>query len=173
MEGVTIIPSAPGYCVTPSGLVFSRLLRGPGGDRFSPEWKPKKPFLTSRGYEMVTLLCQGKRNPFLLHRLIYATFGGDIPDGMEINHIDGVKTHNWIQNLEVLTPKENIAHAERTGLRNNRGEFHPMAKLTRAEVVAIRSIPGIEKKSKQSEIAALYGVHQGTIWSIFHARTWK
>ena len=48
---------------------------------------------------------------FRIHRLVYECFYGIIPDKMEINHIDSNKQNNCIDNLEVVTPSENMKHA--------------------------------------------------------------
>ena len=42
-----------------------------------------------------------------LHRLIWETFVGEIPEGMEIDHIDTNKANNNLDNLRCVTPKEN------------------------------------------------------------------
>lgn len=44
---------------------------------------------------------------WLLHRLIWTVVNGEIPEGMEINHIDENKNNNIISNLNLMTPKEN------------------------------------------------------------------
>lgn len=44
----------------------------------------------------------------LVHRLIYETFKGRIPKGMQVDHIDGDKQNNALNNLQILTPEENI-----------------------------------------------------------------
>src|ERR1044072_3133814 len=57
---------------------------------------------------------------YSLHRLIYTLFIGIIPEGMEINHIDGDKLNNKVNNLEALTPTENMRHAIRIGLKGGK-----------------------------------------------------
>lgn len=51
-----------------------------------------------------------------VHRLLCATFKGGFKDGMVVNHIDGDKGNNELDNLEWVTVKENIEHAGRIGL---------------------------------------------------------
>lgn len=45
---------------------------------------------------------------FRINRLVYMTFVGEIPDGMEVNHIDEDKHNNCVWNLNLMTKKENI-----------------------------------------------------------------
>ena len=55
-----------------------------------------------------------------VHCLVWEAFVGEIPNGMQINHIDGDKHNNTLENLELVTPKENIQHAWKTGLCKSR-----------------------------------------------------
>lgn len=50
----------------------------------------------------------------LVHRLIWEAFNGPIPDGMQINHINEDKTDNRLENLELVTPKENLNFGNRS-----------------------------------------------------------
>lgn len=50
-----------------------------------------------------------------LHRLVIEGFYGEIPDGLVVNHIDGNKSNNKLENLEVVTPSENSYHTYMTG----------------------------------------------------------
>ena len=67
--------------------------------------RPKK---NNGGYLQVDLCKEGKPTCFLVHRLVWEAFNGKIPEGMQINHIDEDKLNNTIENLNLMTPKENI-----------------------------------------------------------------
>ena len=49
-----------------------------------------------------------KKRNYYIHRFVFETFKGEIPKGMEIDHVDGDKKNNSISNLQLLTKKENI-----------------------------------------------------------------
>ena len=60
------------------------------------------------GYVIVTLSKEGKEKDFRLHRLIWMTFNGKIPDNMEINHINEDKTDNRLENLNLMSHFDNM-----------------------------------------------------------------
>ena len=59
------------------------------------------------GYLRVGLGGHKLQKWFFVHRLVYETFVGPIPEGMQVNHINEVKTDNRLENLNLMTPKEN------------------------------------------------------------------
>lgn len=63
---------------------------------------------SKHGYIEVPLSKNGKKNFFYVHRLVYTAFNGPIPEGMQIDHIDGNKENNALSNLRVVTPRENV-----------------------------------------------------------------
>ena len=48
---------------------------------------------------------------YFIHRLVFECIKGEIPDGMQINHIDSNRQNNLIENLELMTRSENAKHA--------------------------------------------------------------
>ena len=76
-----------------------------------------KPGNNTKGYLIVTLYRDGNPYTKKIHRLVADAFYDGQFDGLEVNHIDGNKTNNFIGNLEWCTGSENINHAYKTGLR--------------------------------------------------------
>ena len=69
-----------------------------------------------QGYRIVNLWKNNKGKTLYAHRLVLESFIGNIPKDMQVNHINGIKQDNTLENLEIVTRSENIKHAFRTGL---------------------------------------------------------
>ena len=102
------------------------------------------------------------------HRMIWQHVHGQIPAGMEINHKNGIKTDNRIENLELVTRSENALHASRTGLTDYAGERNGRAKLDDTAVRVIRT-----SKHKTRVLAAAFGVSVSTINRVRAGRVWS
>lgn len=118
------------------------------------------------GYVTVTLTMHGKMYSRRVHRLVYAAFYGTIPNGMLINHKDGVPSNNHVDNLELMTNGENVRHAFDVLGRRRSGE-----KLVAAQVVEIRMSRAGGAGLK--EIAERFGVTEETISKIVLGKNWK
>ena len=134
-----------------------------------------RPFKTHNGYYVVTLNYDIKRK-CLIHRLVMENFcPTDGSDLLFVNHIDGNKTNNNIENLEWCSREYNAQHAMRLGLfrpQDRVGEKHPMCKLTSEQVEEIRNqLKG--RRGEQHSLALKYGVSDTTISEIKSGRTRK
>lgn len=79
-------------------------------------FKVLKPWPQRGGYLQVRLCIGHKTQTWLVHQLVATAFFG-ARRGLEVNHRDGNKTNNAIDNIEWVTSSENARHALRTGLR--------------------------------------------------------
>jgi hypothetical protein len=86
------------------------------GDIYSTQWneqrklKPQRATQSKKGYFQVRLFSPTQKKGKLqyIHRLIYETFVGDIPEGMEIDHIDNDTSNNHIDNIQLISRRGNI-----------------------------------------------------------------
>lgn len=82
--------------------------------------------LCKNGYFRIKLFKNGKGKRFLIHRLVAIAFIPNQDDKPQVNHRDGNKQNNNVNNLEWVTSKENNIHAHRAGL--NKGSFGMLGK---------------------------------------------
>lgn len=72
--------------------------------------------LTSVGYYSVVICHDKKHSTELIHRMVAKCFLPNPENKRTVNHKNGIKTDNRVENLEWASDKENIQHAFRTGL---------------------------------------------------------
>lgn len=107
------IPNYEGYQVSNLGRVKSLERIDALGHRLKE--KILKPQLDGRYYQVV--LCkQSIVKHYYVHRLVWEAFNGQIPENMQVNHINEIKTDNRLSNLNLMTAKENT----NWGTRNER-----------------------------------------------------
>ena len=125
-----------------------------------------------RGYEEYHLFKDCKLQHEYVHQLLAKHFIPNPEDKPYINHIDGNPLNNALDNLEWVTHLENVQHAVRIGLFNNKGENHPLSKLTDREVLEIRDLYK-HRIFKQWEIGEIYGVGRSNIGFIVRNKSRK
>ena len=146
---------------------------------YSTRWKKPIGRTIANGY-----LGIGMYNGFskhvnvLVHRIIYLYIVGDIPEHMQINHKNGVKTDNRIDNLEIVTPSENMRHArdvlgKKFGFDNfpARGENNGRALLTWSDVREIRHLHSTGKYT-QRELCKRFAVKKSQMSNIVRNLEW-
>jgi len=132
------------------------------------------PFRQTCGYLVVHLCHKRKRATCLVHRLVALAF---LPpsDKSQINHKNGDKTNNRLDNLEWATPKENIQHAYAVLGRKPsqpKGEENRNAKLTVQQVRQVRTLYATDNYSHRA-LADMYGVSSHTIGRILRCEAWQ
>lgn len=66
------------------------------------------------GYYMVQLCLNNVVKSSTVHRLVWEAFNGPIPEGLQINHLNEIKSDNRLENLSLCTAKENINYGTHT-----------------------------------------------------------
>ena len=74
---------------------------------------------SQQDYKFVTLFINGQQKRMRVHRMVAMTFIENPDNKPYVNHINGIRYDNNVENLEWVTQSENIQHAVRTGLMQN------------------------------------------------------
>lgn len=125
-------------------------------------------------YQIINLSkLDGSKRTFRAHRLVMMAFNPvENMDELEVNHIDGNKKNNKLENLEWCTASENQIHAFKTGLnKSRRGEESNFSKLTNDDVKKVFELR--EKGFLQREIAEIVGCTKSNISCILRGKSWK
>lgn len=109
-----------------------------------------------------------------VHRLVAEAFIDNPEKLPEVNHIDGNKANNSIDNLEWISASDNLKHAYKNGLKSVKGAKNPAAKLTAEQVVFIKAhfIPR-DNEYGCVALSKKFNVHRKTISRVVNNISWK
>lgn len=130
--------------------------------------KPIKLQKDSKGYLKANLLSNGKTIRCRIHRLVAMAFIPNFENKEQVNHINGIKDDNRLENLEWCTAKENTKHAFKNNLTNRKGVKNSHCKLKETDVIFIRQLP-----LPYSKLAEMFNVNRPAIHKIKTGITWK
>ena len=117
---------------------------------------------TQGGYKFVTLSINNRAKRLRVHRLVAEAFISNIEKKPYVNHKDGNRSNNKVENLEWVTPAENTQHAVQTGL----------LKPSRSVKVVQYSLNGerIKEFESQTEAANALGIQQAKISDVCNGK---
>jgi hypothetical protein len=172
------IPGFEGlYAITQDGQIWS----------YPKEWRSAKglsayqvhtgrwlkPSFNGR-YLKASLRRKNQTQQIYIHRLVAITYLPNPFNLPEINHRDGDKFNNHVDNLEWVTRLQNAKHARRLNLYHHvpaRGSNHPEAKLTENDILIIRKRWDADEVSLDT-LATEYRISKSTMHSICSRKTW-
>lgn len=130
-----------------------------------------KTFKNGDGYLKYKLCINGKEKSVISHRLVANEFLENPFNKPQVNHKNGIKYDNRVDNLEWVTSSENVIHSLANNLKiPQKGSEHGMSKLTEKEVLEIRAI-GRTKTLK--EVGKMYNVDMSLISLILLNKIWN
>lgn len=134
--------------------------------------KPTKGTIYDHRYYYWTVILEcGKKKHISVHRQVWYAVNGNIPEDKQIDHIDNVKSHNYISNLQLLTPKENYNKDNKFEKKSLfiRGKGGLLTK-EKAQDIFVLAKKGI---LSQRKIGELFGIKQQTVYNIKVQNSWK
>lgn len=138
---------------------------------FNSKGRIIKGSIGNNGYAKTVLTDKNGEFNATIHQIIWVSANGSYDSSTEINHKDGNKLNNLLENLELVSKSENIKHAFVSGLREHGGTTWWISKLTKEN---LRDIYRLRKLGwKQEKIAKKFNVNQGSISNVLLGKHYK
>lgn len=137
--------------------------------------KIKNQTVNRYGYLTTKLCYDGKCRRLTIHRLVAKAFLTNENNYNQVNHINGNKFDNRLDNLEWVSASQNIQHAYDTGLMTSehmQGSKHFNAKVNEEDVIEMRRLYD-NKEMKIKQISEKYNIGVSTTYDICKRKTWK
>lgn len=139
----------------------------PGGLRIGKILKASK---DGGGYKQVGLTRNNVRKSHHIHRLVAEAFLGPRPERADVNHKNGIKIDNRVENLEYCSRKENQRHAVKIGIQKV-GSARHNSRFTEAEVLQMRQMA--HGGQLYATIARRFDVNPRMVRKICIGEAWK
>ena len=152
------IPNYEGYQVSNFGRIKSLERIDALGRKV--EEKILKPLITRNGYYLTGLYKNSIQKFYYVHRLVWIAFNGTIPEGLQVNHINEIKSDNRLSNLNLMTAKENMnygSRTERSAKKLKNGKKSKSVLQFTLDNILVKEYPSIQQIYRET------GFNQGSI----------
>lgn len=165
------IPGFPGYQASNLGRIKAIAKQSYNAKTGGLCWRKERLLIAkpdSSGYLSHSMKGPFLKKTWLAHRIIALAWIPNPKRKLFVNHKNGIKTDNRVENLEWCTKSKNGIHAVENGLHTAlRGEINGNHRLTKADVIEIRNSDGTQK-----EIANRFGIGRTTVQYIKKRKLW-
>lgn len=160
-DNLSPIPNLEGYFLDKDGNIYSIKHQS---------LKQLKSYVNKRnGYRYVGISHSNKKRTLRICRLMGKTYL-NLTNDMTINHKNGIKSDDRLENLEVITLRENIIHGFKTGIINRKGSNHNQSILTEDIVLEIRKL--YDQGMKIIELCKKFNLKYSHVEKLAKRRIW-